>query len=260
MKDLLIVTGGHPGWNNLDKRHLREMITETAKAQAAMFGDSFLMTNTVITVNPAPGLTTCPAGWMCYKGEPCAFDAQSISTVTGQTLYWVPVTSYAAEDPVTYADTTSKNPHVIKKVQLQYAASPPADSVDNSLAKWPEKQIIDKVNGDWLQVNSAGFTQATNWNTTSNAWMRRTAAGEYQFKGQLFGTPGAVTSTLVLTTPSGLYPSRVLRGTVPLFEGFGSTYFEGIIELNTAGEMRLRDSANFPGDVTIYFDGLRMID
>lgn len=210
MKKLTISTGGHPFYAD-DLSHLNDAIQELQAAMAIGPRDAvwtspptyYLTDPAIYTNGENTGISN--AGYMVYKGEVCAYDAQSIATVGGQTLAWVPDTTYLAIDPVTYADASGKSPHVIKKVKLQFYAVAPADYVNTA--------NLRKLRGEWLAI-----APINGW-TAENAFWRISYGGLVEMKGKLTAPTPVVAqfADLGLTIAQERYVAAVGLGMISPF-------------------------------------------
>jgi len=220
MKHLNIATGGHPlKFNVEDKMHLADMATEPIVAFCSSLGaqNYYLLNATPPAITG--GNLVIAAGWLVYKGEPCAFDAQSVALVGGEVAIWVPVITYRSGDPQSYADSSSHSPHEIKKVQLQFCnpISLPGDYVlleDMSSMDWA---IWNEIAPEWIPISSLlvnSWTQTTGSNVVA---YRIWPDGKFEFKGVI--TKG--TNPLAFTLPSGSRPSNeIVKGVDVSNSGF----------------------------------------
>lgn len=196
MKKLNITGFGHQIIYNEDLMHLSEGLQEIANALAGIYGNScYLQSGTATIPHFSSTHLVCNAGAMIYKGEICLYDAQDVPPGIGPYQYvWEPVTTYRACDPLTYADSSSHSPHIIKKVRLAKYISLPGDYVlvDNMLTIGQAIATIGQ--GGWTDI-----TLLNGWATTTRAQYRKDADGTVYLRGSVDAM--AASSNLFATIP-----------------------------------------------------------
>ncbi|MDQ3072474.1 MAG: hypothetical protein M3Q97_04310 [Bacteroidota bacterium] len=246
MKNLIIGTGGHPAYYNDDLSHIMEAVLEAASPLSKMLGDNFFLTNTTVAI--AGTVHSCAAGAMFYKGEFCLFDAQNVDQAAFTYIFWKPVITYRALDPVTYADLSSKNPHEIKMVKLTAANALPADylALENVLTR--HNRLLSVLEGSWLTF----FTFLNGWAAGGSGWSsfnyRVDKNGKVTFRGYLDAT--AASANLVCNLPTAVRPGATII--LPIMAQ-GSGFTVENLEILSSGDM----SATRGGLHPIYsFNGL----
>lgn len=190
-----------------DRDHIVESIVETTMALTAFCGTSYFLTDPQFAIGG--GFATTVAGNMVYKGEVCEFDVQHVAVVGGQQLYWVPIITYKAADPIPLTDSTSENIHVIKKVKLMYAAAPPGDYVlPSDLAILSPKWI--NISGDLLN-GWAPIFGGVYYDAAYRVWPN----GLVEFRGAI--DPVSATDDIFFQLPLG--PARQVIATIGTFSG-----------------------------------------
>jgi hypothetical protein len=208
--DIPSPSNGHRFFPPDDMMHIMESIQEFVLGFAPMFGDTYYLQDTEIAIGTD---AECDAGAMIYKGEFCLFDAQSVAVVGGQTLYWVPETTYRACDPIVYADASNQFPHPIKKVKLQYAAAPPADYVEPANVLSRSEALIAILDGSWQ-----GLFFQNGWDdvgTFKACRYRRNANG----KVELEGAADKGSSSIMGNLPAGYRPPFTVHLPIAVFGG-----------------------------------------
>lgn len=165
MKRLQIYTGGHPR-NADDLEHMQagmvEAITSLAKG---LLSNGATIPNCVLyginVTSSSMGFTTYGAGAVIIDGEICQFDAQSIPDAIMSPHHYVLRTSdsYLAGNPVTYADASTKNVHLIRKAVI---ADIVVATAANEIEFDTRQQFVDVLkanmfNGDysWITVGAS---------------------------------------------------------------------------------------------------------
>lgn len=234
MKSLTIAEGGHPHYHADDLNHLNEAIQEAAAALASIYASSYYLTNTSIVLSG--GSMVVQSGYMVYKGEICAFDAQSIPVAAGQTLVWEPVVTYRSCDPLAYADGSSKSPHKIKKVHLAYYAVLPADYVVAT-------DVQSAYKGDWVSL-----APINGWVATGAAY--RINGNKLELKGRLTAPTPVVSVCFTLPVGFRSAQDRVVPAT-----GGAATVFSTPLSVATTGDMSVDTSEVTDGN-HVYLDGV----
>ena len=217
MKKLIIYpnTGNPRALSYDDRAHLAESIVETTEALADFWNQPyFMLTKTVITNDSTT--ISCAAGWMVFNGEPCAFDAQSLTIDNTKNQVWVIVQTERACDPKVFGDSVSRSPHIINKVALQNIATGSLPTYYLSYGQETYKddlilQAMQNKQGQWQVVGAAGKPAYVNGAAPSSGYSlqyKLDPFGQIMIKGgcDIASTPGGANIT-IFTLPSSYRPA-----------------------------------------------------
>lgn len=240
MKKLIPDQGGHPIFYSADMLHLTEAITEVQEGILKMLGGtSFLLSDTIIAF--AGNIYTCPAGYMNYKGEVCAFDAQAVdvSAMGVHDLVWEPVVTYRSSNPLTNADLNQTSPHIIKKVKL--AAYPtgtaPAESLLATSVATRAQALNSVIKGSWIEIPAFlnGWVAAAGFYSPS---YRVDKDGKVTLRGDL----QKGTSLTAFNLPAEGRPANT---TNIITAAFGAGSAPEVITITPAGDVSFTDANGY---------------
>lgn len=261
MKKLIIHEGGHPLYANDHLEHLNEMIQEVqnALAQAGDL-DNYYLQEPVLTEINGGNDYEWTAGSIVIDGEICLIDGGTVGLIlTGtQSHAWVIVETYRSSDPLAYADSTSKNVHIIRKAELQiiedgsepdeYVLLDDVVSYGGAVAAIlpVDKWVTASLESGWSKPSGFGY---------GDVKYRKDRHGMVELSGASKNS-SVSTGDLIFFLPDEYRPTerRVIMTT--FFNEAGDVLFEGSITIQTTGSVAVGylDSTT---NIEVHLDGLR---
>lgn len=167
MKQLVGFTGGHPISLD-DLLHIQDGAVEAlVSMMKGLLSNGLTIPNCIlygcgITTYPSISDIDVAAGALVLDGEICLFDGVTAfdANVAPNILVFSPVDTYAAGDPVVYANGSSHNVHRIRKAQLIDIPGPAASNQVTILADTfinIMKSNLGSVTPGWTYVSNANI-------------------------------------------------------------------------------------------------------
>lgn len=159
MKSLVLYTGGHPR-NVNDLAHLNEALTETlTDLMKGLISNGATIPNCILyglqKTDVGGGDIQFSAGAVVLNGEICQFDAQLVvdGTIPNYGVITA-VDTYAAGNPITYANGTPRNVHRIRKAHVVNQVGAPTSS---QIAYLNDTRFTELLKSNLFAVNSTSW-------------------------------------------------------------------------------------------------------
>lgn len=228
MKDLVISTGKHQFLAD-DFTHLSDGFKEALQMfMKGLLSNGASIPNCIlygmVKTNHLSGDVSFTAGACVLNGEICEFDAQYIVDGTIALPNYGVITGFdtwAAIDPITYGDGTTKNVHRNRKARVEASALPATANQLSWSGTIPQFRTIAATNlgtntEAWRYIGAVGEIPFLNGfgngyiDVAADNMRYRKSAGLCHVSGNLNFEPMGSGLTLVCTLPVGYRPDRAI--------------------------------------------------